>query len=82
MSHSSPKLRRLVAAAIAVPVAFAAAAGPAAAEPHHHAGSPGAASVGDPLFPGLGNGGYDVQHTTLNLRYPIADRSRRSRVSP
>ena len=31
---------------------------------------PGASSVGDPLFPGLGNGGYDVQHYTLSLRYP------------
>jgi aminopeptidase N len=29
----------------------------------------GASGVGDPLFPDLGNGGYDVQHYTLNLRY-------------
>ncbi len=28
------------------------------------------ASVGDPLFPGLGNGGYDVQRYDLRLRYP------------
>jgi aminopeptidase N len=31
--------------------------------------SPGAADIGDPLFPGLGNGGYDVRHYTLSLRY-------------
>jgi aminopeptidase N len=31
--------------------------------------SPGAADIGDPLFPGLGNGGYDVRHYTLDLRY-------------
>jgi aminopeptidase N len=31
--------------------------------------SPGAAGVGDRLFPTLGNGGYDVQHYDLDLRY-------------
>jgi len=31
--------------------------------------SPGAAGIGDRLFPGLGNGGYDVQHYNLDLRY-------------
>ncbi len=34
------------------------------------AAAPGASSAGDPLFPGLGNGGYDVQHYSLSLRYP------------
>jgi aminopeptidase N len=34
--------------------------------------SPGAADIGDPLFPGLGNGGYDVRHYTLDLRYVSA----------
>jgi aminopeptidase N len=33
------------------------------------AAAPGAAGAGDRLFPGLGNGGYDVQHYTLNFRY-------------
>ena len=28
---------------------------------------PGAPGVGDPLFPGLGNGGYDVSHYTVEL---------------
>jgi aminopeptidase N len=31
------------------------------------------ASLGDPLFPGLGNGGYDVQRYDLRLTYPKAD---------
>lgn len=30
-------------------------------------GRPGAAGVGDPYFPGLGNGGYDVRHYGLTL---------------
>lgn len=29
--------------------------------------SPGAAGVGDPLFPGLGNGGYDVSHYMVEI---------------
>src|SRR5450432_540089 len=28
---------------------------------------PGAPGIGDPLYPGFGNGGYDVQHYTLDL---------------
>jgi aminopeptidase N len=34
--------------------------------------TPGAPDIGDPLFPGLGNGGYDVQHYHLDLRYATA----------
>ncbi|MFE6667471.1 M1 family metallopeptidase [Streptomyces sp. NPDC057697] len=33
------------------------------------AGTPGAAGVGDRLFPALGNGGYDVVHYGLTLDY-------------
>jgi len=33
------------------------------------AGSPGAAGIGDRLFPELGNGGYDVRSYDLTLRY-------------
>ncbi len=47
-------------------------AAPAAAS-HHRAPSPGAAEIGDPLFPGLGNGGYDAIHYSLALRYATAD---------
>src|SRR3954471_16754308 len=32
--------------------------------------APGAAGAGDPLFPRLGNGGYDALHYDLALRYP------------
>ena len=32
-------------------------------------GTPGAPGVGDPYFPMLGNGGYDVEHYTLDLTW-------------
>ncbi|MEA2242665.1 MAG: hypothetical protein QOD24_2221 [Solirubrobacteraceae bacterium] len=54
----------VVVLAGALVAGFAAAPALAAALP-----SPGAADIGDPLFPGLGNGGYDVRHYTLSLRY-------------
>ena len=34
--------------------------------------SPGAGGIGDPLYPTLGNGGYDVEHYDLDLRYATA----------
>src|SRR3954449_5791304 len=34
--------------------------------------TPGSAGIGDRLFPTLGNGGYDVQHYDLDLRYATA----------
>ena len=33
---------------------------------------PGAPGIGDPLFPTLGNGGYEVLHYQLDLRYETA----------
>ncbi len=42
------------------------AAAPAAAQ------SPGAMSLGDPLFPQIGNGGYDVAHYDIGLSYDPA----------
>jgi aminopeptidase N len=57
--------RRLVAIA----VSLMALAGPPAPATAQAPPSPGAADIGDPLFPGLGNGGYDVRHYTLDLRY-------------
>ncbi|MBL7253337.1 M1 family metallopeptidase [Paractinoplanes lichenicola] len=36
-------------------------------------GTPGAAGLGDRLYPLLGNGGYDVQNYDLSLRYPAKD---------
>ena len=38
-------------------------------------GTPGAPGVGDPYFPGLGNGGYDVEHYDLDLTW-FADDAR------
>jgi aminopeptidase N len=35
--------------------------------------SPGAAGVGDRLFPELGNGGYDVRNYALDLTYPTRE---------
>jgi aminopeptidase N len=35
-------------------------------------GEPGAPGVGDPYYPGLGNGGFDVEHYTLDLTW-LAD---------
>jgi aminopeptidase N len=37
-----------------------------------HAAAPGAAGIGDRLFPKLGNGGYDVQHYDVALNYATA----------
>ncbi|MFP5255838.1 MAG: M1 family metallopeptidase [Acidimicrobiia bacterium] len=42
-------------------------AAPTSAQPP--SGEPGAAGVGDPYFPGLGNGGYDVEHYDLELTW-------------
>jgi aminopeptidase N len=50
-------------------VLFAAAFLLLSAAPASAAPSPGAPGLGDRLFPTLGNGGYDVQHYDLDLRY-------------
>ncbi|MFE7130346.1 M1 family metallopeptidase [Streptomyces sp. NPDC057638] len=42
--------------------------------PYGSGPAPGAPGVGDPLFPGLGNGGYDVRHYGLTLVYDPATR--------
>jgi aminopeptidase N len=63
----------LVGCALAASALIAPAQGLARPHHHPHAGTPGAPSIGDRLFPGLGNGGYDVAHYTLDLRYPTAD---------
>src|SRR4051794_33369235 len=44
---------------------------PACARAAEHP-SPGAAGIGDRLFPKLGNGGYEVQHYDVDLRYATA----------
>lgn len=37
-----------------------------------HQPSPGAPGIGDILYPNLGNGGYEVEHYQLDLRYATA----------
>jgi hypothetical protein len=44
----------------------------ASVDAHPAQPAPGAGDIGDPLFPGLGNGGYDVRHYTLDLVYGSA----------
>jgi len=44
----------------------------AVAASRHEPPHPGAAGIGDPLYPTLGNGGYDVEHYDLDLRYETA----------
>jgi aminopeptidase N len=56
--------RILTTVAAAAVLAFAGPAGQAAAAP-----APGAAGIGDSYFPDYGNGGYDVSHYDIHLRY-------------
>ncbi|MDA0165211.1 M1 family metallopeptidase [Solirubrobacter ginsenosidimutans] len=60
-------MRRLPFAAAALVALMAPASAYAAEQP-----SPGAAGIGDRLFPKLGNGGYDVQHYDIALNYATA----------
>src|SRR3954452_4151134 len=60
--------RRAAIALALVSLAAAAAAPAGGARP-----TPGAPGLGDRVFPLLGNGGYDVQHYLLDLRYASAD---------
>jgi hypothetical protein len=67
-------LRSLVAAVAAIAL-WAGCVSTAAAHREGTVGSPGAPGLGDPYFPLDGNGGYDVRHYGLDLRYePATDR--------
>jgi aminopeptidase N len=61
-------LRVLAALVAVVATLFAPATVPAAEVP-----TPGADGLGDRLYPTLGNGGYDVLHYDLALRYATSD---------
>jgi hypothetical protein len=50
---------------VAVAVVIVVAAWPSVAA----AATPGAAGIGDPYYPGAGNGGYDVAHYGLDFSY-------------
>jgi aminopeptidase N len=69
MARLCTTLRSATRAALAVLVVGGILAGPAAAKPHEQP-TPGAAGLGDRLFPTLGNGGYDTEHYALDLTYP------------
>ena len=76
----NPKSTAAGAAALALaltagPVASSSGASPSSASP-----SPGAAGAGDPLFPGLGNGGYDVTSYDLDLTYLAGTRTLRGKA--
>lgn len=60
--------RRRVLALLLPAVLVALACVPAAAAPRTHY-SPGAPGAGDPYFPDMGNGGYDVSHYDLALKF-------------
>jgi aminopeptidase N len=63
-------VRRLLVATLATALTLAGGALPAQAAP-----APGGAGLGDEYFPDYGNGGYDVSHYDIRLRYyPDDDR--------
>ncbi|MFJ2572061.1 M1 family metallopeptidase [Streptomyces halstedii] len=61
------RLRMRGATALGVSLACLALAVPAHAAPAPNSPRPGAPGAGDPLFPGAGNGGYDVRNYDLSL---------------
>ena len=61
--------RAILTVALVLAAALAAFAAPAQADGRQGSASPGAPGIGDRLFPTLGNGGYDVLHYHLDLRY-------------
>lgn len=58
-----PKRLSVILLVIAVLAGIPTWHGPVSAQ----GGTAGAAGLGDPYFPGIGNGGYDVQHYTIDV---------------
>jgi aminopeptidase N len=68
-------LRRLATATLTTGLAVLAVGAPPASARGGDDPRPGAPGIGDPYFPLDGNGGYDVKHYDLDLRYtPGSDR--------
>jgi aminopeptidase N len=61
--------QRHAALVVVLAIVCAVAWAPATVAGRRAPATPGAAGIGDPLFPRLGNGGYDVLHYDLRLRY-------------
>ena len=68
MEPARPR-RAVLTVVLVLAAAVAAFAVPAQADGRQGSPSPGAPGLGDRLFPNLGNGGYDVLHYHLDLRY-------------
>jgi aminopeptidase N len=68
-------LSSLLTASVTGVWAAAPATPSAVATPIARGPSPGAPGIGDPYFPLLGNGGYDVAHYTLDLDLDVAEGS-------
>ena len=66
---TQPRFLALTATGATLAMAMALVS-PATAHPHH--AEPGAPGAGDPYFPLDGNGGYDVGHYDLAIRYDPA----------
>ncbi|GAA2878200.1 zinc metalloprotease [Actinoplanes cyaneus] len=69
--HIERRLSGLIAAGATALIVVAGLSAPVSAATRH--ASPGAAGLGDRLYPLLGNGGYDVQDYDLRIRYPEKD---------
>jgi aminopeptidase N len=68
-------MRRTATALAAISVVLSGPVAPAHAAQVATAPQPGAAGIGDAYFPDYGNGGYDVSHYDIRLRYqPATDR--------
>jgi aminopeptidase N len=70
-------VRRMLVALTATALTIAGSGVPtqAAPAPHRLAPAPGAPGIGDGYYPDYGNGGYDVSHYDVRLRYtPATDR--------
>jgi aminopeptidase N len=70
---SSRKARTIIGVATTTVVGFAFLTGGAGTAQGASTFTPGSAGVGDPYFPTLGNGGYDVGHYGLDLSYDPAN---------
>jgi len=71
-TRTRSRLARTTVATTAAALAVTLVAGGTASAKAGPTFRPGAAGVGDPYFPLLGNGGYDVGHYTLDLKYDPA----------
>ncbi|RFS85097.1 M1 family peptidase [Actinomadura spongiicola] len=70
--NTTPRVLATVALGAATVLAVSAVPAVAAADRERARFSPGAPGAGDPYFPDMGNGGYDVAHYDIGLKYDPA----------